>query len=96
MLIIGGNISESFKQGSDMIYLPFLESTSALGRMYSRWSKYRREVISIIQVKVKVASTESSGEVSIFKTCLGRLITGANGHESRRGHQGKERNEYNF
>lgn len=83
MLIIGGRISESFKQASDMIYIPFLESTPALGRADSRWSKYRREVISIIQGTVRVASTGSHGEVSVFKTCLGRLVTGANGEESR-------------
>lgn len=83
MLIIGGSISESFKQGSDMIYVPFLENTPVLGRMDSRWSKCRREVISIIQVKVEVASTGSHGEASVFKTCHGRLVARARGDESR-------------
>lgn len=91
MLIIGGSISESFKQGSDMIYVSFLENTPVLGRMDSRWSKYRREVISIIQVKVEVASTESHGGRVYSRRVLGDLLLEHRGRSQGRGHRGKER-----
>lgn len=95
MLIAGGSVSGSFKHGGDRLCVPFLESTPALGRTDSRWSTCRREVISRKQAKVEVASAGTRGELSVCKTCLGRLVTGANGDASRE-RTPRKRERYNF